>query len=150
MLLNTPLQRTVSNSRPCVIQDVYRYLNLAGGPGSTLFAGCCEAKDGKETAQVLADDIHNAMLDALGFDSHLAADDDCLQVGKIANMTTDTASVMSSTARILSSSDRLLQGMTWMPCMCHVLNLFVVDQENTFQAKLSLHKAKSSSRYLIP
>jgi hypothetical protein len=87
-----------------------------------------------ETAQVLADEIHKVMLDAHGFHSYLAADDESLPVGKIANMTTDTASVMSSTARILSNNYRLFQGMTWTPCMCHVLNLFLVDQEKTFQA----------------
>jgi hypothetical protein len=69
MLHYTLPQRTVSSlMRSFVIQGVDRYLDLAGGTGSTFFVGCCEAKDEKETAQVLADEIHNAMLEALGFD----------------------------------------------------------------------------------
>jgi hypothetical protein len=105
------------------MQGIYRYLNLAGVLESTFLVGCYEAKDGKGTAKVLADEIHKVKLDALDFDSHLAAEDDCLPVGMISNITTDTALVISSTARILNSNYRLVQGMIRTPCMCHVLNL---------------------------
>jgi hypothetical protein len=110
------------------------YFNVhAGGPGHRLFIGCSESRCGAETAIVLAGEIHKMLCDALGLPESTPADDPCLPVGKVANMTTDTASVMSKTAEILGKEYRLFQNMAWTPCSCHVLNLFLVDQEKTFR-----------------
>jgi hypothetical protein len=90
MLHNTPLHLTVPKlMRSCAIQGVYCVFDLPSGPGATFFVGCCEAKEWNGTEQVLADEIHTMILVALGFYSHLVADDDCLRVEKSANMSTD-------------------------------------------------------------
>jgi hypothetical protein len=104
----------------------------SGGPGQRVFVGCCEGTHGSETAVVLAAEIHKVLCNALGFADGLASGDDSLPLGKVANMTTDTASVMSKTADILSKEYRLFKGMAWTPCSCHVLNLFLVDQGKAF------------------
>jgi hypothetical protein len=105
----------------------------AGGPGQRLFVGCCEPAAGSETAEVMALEIHHSICDALGLPHTTTADDKQLPIGAVANMTTDTAAVMPKTAKILSEKYRIFRGMAWTPCSCHVLNLFLVDQEKFFK-----------------
>jgi hypothetical protein len=110
----------------------------AGGPGHRFFVGCSETKEGSESAEVLAADIHRVVLDGMGLSPNLAADDSSIPEGKVANLTTDTASVMSKAADILSKNYRLFKNMAWTPCSCHVLNLFLVDQEKHFRSVRAL------------
>jgi hypothetical protein len=97
--------------------------------------GCCDAKEGTETAQVVADHINELMLEGLGL-SNASAED--IPKGKVANMTTDTAAVMRRAAEILSEDYPLFKGMQWTPCSCHVLNLFLTDQEKQFSTVSAL------------
>jgi hypothetical protein len=88
---------------------------------------------------VMAKEIHHSICDALGLSDTAAADDKQLAIGIVANMTTDTAAVspsavMPKTAKILSEKYRMFRGLSWTPCSCHVLNLFLVDQERAFKS----------------
>jgi hypothetical protein len=82
----------------------------------------------------MAKEIHHSICDALGLPDTAAADDKQLAIGIVANMTTDTATVMPKTAKILSENYRMFRGLSWTPCSCHVLNLFLVDQERALKS----------------
>jgi hypothetical protein len=82
---------------------------------------------------VVAAEIHSVVLASLGLSPSLPPDDASIPEYKVCNMTTDTAAVMSKAAAILSKDYRLFKGMAWTPCSCHVLNLFLVDQEKQFR-----------------
>lgn len=122
----------------CKITTTYTVTSVdsephAGGPGQRLFIGCFEGSPTVESAAFLAKEIHKAVCSALGLNESTDADDVSLPLGKVANMTTDTASVMSATAKLLSERYRLFKDMAWTPCSCHVLNLFLTDQEKAFK-----------------
>jgi hypothetical protein len=87
-----------------------------------------------ESAEVLAAEVHKMCLEALGIASATPRNDPSIPLGKICNLTTDTASVMSRTAAILSQDYKLFRGMQWTPCSCHVLNLYLVDQSTNFRS----------------
>jgi hypothetical protein len=93
-----------------------------------------------ETAEVVAANINQLVLEGLGLSRTSA---DSIPVSKVANMTTDTASVMSKAASILAQQYPLFKNMKWTPCSCHVLNLFLVEQEKQFPSvKTVLLKGK--------
>jgi hypothetical protein len=78
--------------------------------------GCCDAKEGTETAQVVTDHGNELMLEGLG-SSNASAED--IPKGKAANMTIDTAAVMRRAAEDVSE-DYSLRGhalnIMFMPC----------------------------------
>jgi hypothetical protein len=45
---------------------------------------------------------------------------------------------MNSTAGILGSKNRLFQGISYTPCRCFVLNLFLGDRGKAFQGTTTL------------
>jgi hypothetical protein len=58
-------------------------------------------------------------------------------------MTSDTAKVMPATARELATNYDLSACMVWIPCACHVLNLFLVDQMKIDSIKMLLKRGNA-------
>jgi hypothetical protein len=117
----------------------------AGGPGFRYFLGSAEFRDGSESAEVQAREIHKIVCKALGFPPDTDPSDEALPEGKVSNLTTDTAAVMIKTASVLSDGYRLFKGLRWTACSCHVFNLYLVDQEKNFR----LIKAVISRGHMI-
>jgi hypothetical protein len=68
------------------------------------------------------------MMNALGLDPKLGSSHPDIPVGKIAGMTTDTASVEPATSKLLAEKYALFKFMFCTPCFCHVGHVFLVDQ----------------------
>jgi hypothetical protein len=100
----------------------------AGGYGSSAFLGCYDIIEGVENAAQKAAAINKTVLAAIGCDPELGPRHPDISKGKVAMMTSDTAKVMPATARALAANYDLFAGMVWVPCACHVLNLYLVDQ----------------------
>jgi hypothetical protein len=68
---------------------------------------------------------------ALGFSGQLYGGDAALPLSKVCNLTTDTASTVQSAAKLLQQNYRLIKGMLWTLCSCHVLNLYLLNQNKS-------------------
>jgi hypothetical protein len=77
----------------------------------------------------------------MGLDEDLPPDSSKIPRSRVAVMTSDTTNVMPATARELLSYP-LCEGMIWVPCISHVLNLFLVDQLTIPSFKLLLQHSK--------
>lgn len=97
-----------------------------GGYSHSFFMDCITAAESQD-AVTSAQHISQCLLQCLGLDTSLPRDHPSIPAGKVANLTTDTANVMPATARELRKY-KLFTGLTWTPCSCHVLNLFLLNQ----------------------
>jgi hypothetical protein len=77
----------------------------------------------------------------MGLDENLPHDSIMIPRARVAVMTSDTTNVMPATARELLSYP-MCEGMIWVPCISHVLNLFLVDQLTISSFKLLLQHSK--------
>jgi hypothetical protein len=66
-----------------------------------------------ETAEIVAANINQLAMEGLGLSGTSI---DSIPVSKVANMTTDPASVVSKAAFILAKQYPLFKNMTWTPC----------------------------------
>jgi hypothetical protein len=115
----------------------------AGSHGSSAFLGCYDIAEGVESADKKAAAINNSVLAVIGCDPDLGARHPDIPKGKVAAMTSDTAKVMPATARELATNYDLCAGMVWIPCACHVLNLFLVDQMKIYSIKMLLKRGNA-------
>jgi hypothetical protein len=67
----------------------------------------------------------------LGLSGQLDEDHAALPLSKICNLTSDTAFTKQYAAKLLQMNYRLLKGMSWTPCSCHVLNLYLLDRSRS-------------------
>jgi hypothetical protein len=105
-----------------------------GSHGSSAFLGCYDIAEGIESADKKA---------AIGCDPDLGARHPDIPEGKVAAMTSDTAKVMPATAREVTTNYDLCAGMVWIPCACHVLDLFLVDQMKIDSIKMLLKRGNA-------
>jgi hypothetical protein len=83
-----------------------------GGPGQCTFVGSYSNKD-SEAAVAQADHINQTVMEALGVDTSLPPSDPTILLAKVANLTTDTTTVMRKTAELLFTNYRLFRGLLW-------------------------------------
>lgn len=77
----------------------------------------------------------------MGLDESLPPEHDAIPRARVAIMTSDTTNVMPATARELQKYP-LCEGMIWVPCTPHALNLYLVDQLAIPSFKVLLQHAK--------
>jgi hypothetical protein len=120
-----------------------RHFCAVTADGSSAFLGCYDIIEGVENAAQKAAAINNTVLAAIGCNPELGPRHPDIPKGKVAMMTSDTAKVMPATARELAANYDLFAGMVWVPCACHVLNLYLVDQIKIFSTKQLLQRCNA-------
>jgi hypothetical protein len=115
----------------------------AGSHGSSVFLGCYDIAEGVESATQKAAAINKTVLSAIGCDPELGPRHADIPKDKVAVMTSDTAKVMPATAKELAANYDLFAGMVWVPCACHVLNLYLLDQMKIFSIKVVLQRCNA-------
>jgi hypothetical protein len=114
------------------------------GYGHSIFIDCTTSAENQD-AEACAQRLYQTLLAALQLDTTLPADAPCFPAGKVANVTTDAASVMQAMVREMRQY-KLCTGITWNSCSCHVSNLFLLDEvEMSSQVKFCV----TSSRAIV-
>jgi hypothetical protein len=100
--------------------------------GTSIFAGAFDIEGGCGTAVNSANAINcnQLMLASLGLDPSLGARHECIPVGKISNMTSDTTNLMPATAMELKDNYCLFKGIMWTTCFAHSIGLDIIVPNN--------------------
>jgi hypothetical protein len=82
-----------------------------GSHGTSIFVGAFDIEGGGGTAVNSANAINQLMLASLGLDPSLGASHECVPLGKISNMTSDTTNFLPTAAMELKDNYRLFKAM---------------------------------------